>query len=121
MHQVRGICWLLDDPPYDERDERPLQDNAEFHCRLPGSADCSIMPVPFILERISAWMRLLIQAGTTLAMPVRQQVCPLLADVTHEPVGECADLARQYAAGARSREAATPASPAAVCSYRGDA
>src|ERR1700733_13974983 len=46
MYQVRGIRGLLDDPPYDERDERPLQDITEFHGRLPGSADCSIMPVP---------------------------------------------------------------------------
>jgi hypothetical protein len=29
---------------------------------------------------------LVVQAGTALAMPVRQQVCPLLAGATHEPV-----------------------------------
>ena len=39
-------------------------------------------------------MGFVIQAGTALAMPVRQQVCPQLAGATHVPGGECTDPRR---------------------------
>src|ERR1700757_4887124 len=48
VHQVRGGSRLLDNPPYDERNRRPLEDRLEFHCRLPGSADFSIFLTFFI-------------------------------------------------------------------------
>src|SRR6185437_13223448 len=44
-----------------------------------------------------------IQAGTALAMPVRHQVCPLRAGVTHGPARECTDP-RGSMQPARARE-----------------
>ena len=84
MDQVRGISGLLNDPPYNECDQHPFEDIRKFHCRLPGSADCSIVPVSLILDRNSAWVGVVIQACTVLAMPVRQQVCPQLMGATHQ-------------------------------------
>src|ERR1700742_3230892 len=63
-----------------------------------------------------------IQAGTAQAMPVRHQVCPLRVGATHEPGTECTDLrSSSMPVGPCTGEAATPASPAAVSSSRGDA
>src|SRR5215475_15608372 len=43
VHEMRGTCRLLDDPPQNEYDGRPLDHRLEFHCRLPGSACVSIV------------------------------------------------------------------------------
>src|SRR6516225_4310398 len=56
VHQVRGGSRLLDNPPYDECNQRICEDRLQFHCRLPGSADFSTLLIFLYLNRNPAWM-----------------------------------------------------------------